>query len=97
MIVYYQEKDGDYLAIDTSTNSYYVRCFLKDHCEGRATAIAGQGWLGLYDGGFQGSSCERTARRSAKATVPAEMEKGHRPGECQCLTIWKSATWPHPP
>ena len=42
MIVYYQEKNGDWLAIETDTNSYYLRNFGKDHFEGRATAIEGQ-------------------------------------------------------
>jgi hypothetical protein len=42
MILFYRENNGDFLAIDASTNSYYIRCFGKDHFEGRATAIAGQ-------------------------------------------------------
>ena len=41
MIQYYQETNGDYLAIETSTNSYYLRNCGKDHFESRATAIAG--------------------------------------------------------
>lgn len=41
MIQYWQEKNGDYLAIDTATNAYYLQNFNKDHFEGRATAIAG--------------------------------------------------------
>lgn len=40
MILYYREQNGDYLAIDTSTNRYYRTAFGKDHYEGRATAIA---------------------------------------------------------
>ena len=41
MIHYYQETNGDFLAIDTSTNRYYRAIFGKDQFEGRATAIAG--------------------------------------------------------
>ena len=71
MICYYQESNGDYLAIDTSTNEYYLRFFGKDHFEGRATAIAAQ----------VGSVCtttvsreflRRICKRVGKATVPAE-------------------------
>jgi len=40
MILYYREKNGDYLAIDTDTNRYYMTTLGKDHYEGRATAIA---------------------------------------------------------
>ena len=42
MICFYREHNGDYLAIDTSTNRYYRESFGKDQFEGRATAIAGQ-------------------------------------------------------
>jgi hypothetical protein len=40
MILYYRERNGDFLAIDTSTNRYYRTTLGKDHHEGRATAIA---------------------------------------------------------
>src|SRR5437016_4543295 len=40
MILYYRERNGDLLAIDTTTNSYYRTVFGQDHFEGRATAIA---------------------------------------------------------
>ena len=40
MILYYRERNGDYLAIDTETNRYYRTLFGKDQYEGRATAIA---------------------------------------------------------
>jgi hypothetical protein len=39
MIRFYREQNGDYLAIDTSTNRYYLHLFGKDHFEGRVTAI----------------------------------------------------------
>lgn len=41
MILYYKEKNGDYLAIETTTNSYYQNNFKKDHFEGRATSLQG--------------------------------------------------------
>lgn len=74
MIRYYRERDGDYLAIETSTNEYYWRCFGKDHFEGRATAIAGQ----------VGSVCttavsreflRRECKRVARSNVPSEWLK----------------------
>jgi hypothetical protein len=40
MILYYRERNGDYLAIDTSTNHHHRTALGKDHYEGRATAIA---------------------------------------------------------
>jgi hypothetical protein len=33
--------NGDFLAVDTTTNRYYRENFGQDHFEGRATAIAG--------------------------------------------------------
>jgi len=42
MILYYQENNGDYLAIDTDSNRHYLRLYGKDYFEGRATAIQGQ-------------------------------------------------------
>ena len=40
-IAYYEESNGDFLAVDTATNRYYRENFGQDHFEGRATAIAG--------------------------------------------------------
>ena len=54
MIVFYREDNGDYLAIDTATNAYYRTNFGKDHFEGRATAIAAAGRVGMHHGGFEG-------------------------------------------
>ncbi len=71
MIVFYQERNGDFLAIDTSTNAYYLAVFGKDHFEGRATAIAG----------LVGSVCTTSisreflrseCKRVKSSTVPAE-------------------------
>jgi hypothetical protein len=41
MVVYYQETEGDYLAVETNTNAYYRQNFGWDHFEGRAAAISG--------------------------------------------------------
>ncbi len=69
MIVFFQERNGDFLAIDTRTNHYH-----RDHFEGRATAIAG----------LVGSVCTTgiardfliaQCRRVARAAVPADWRK----------------------
>jgi hypothetical protein len=73
MIQYYRETNGDYLAIDSATNAYYLRNFRKDHFEGRATAIQGQ----------VGSVCTtgvsreylKTCKRVPMAKVPGEWRK----------------------
>jgi hypothetical protein len=41
VILFYQEDDGGFLAIDTNTNAYYRQVFGQDHFEGRASAITG--------------------------------------------------------
>ena len=41
MILYYRENNGDFLAVDTATNDYYVLRFGQDYFEGRAAAIDG--------------------------------------------------------
>ena len=41
VILFYQEANGDYLAVETSTNGYYCKTFGWDNFEGRATAISG--------------------------------------------------------
>jgi len=71
MICFYREHNGDYLAIDTSTNRYYLVNVGKDHFEGRATAIAGLVGSVCTTGisrGFLRTKCKRVAR----AKVPAE-------------------------
>lgn len=74
MILYFREDNGDYLAIETSTNDYYLTNFNKDHFEGRASAIAG----------LVGSVCttavsreylKEKCRRVVRAKVPAEWQK----------------------
>ena len=71
MIVYFRENNGDYLAIETDTNSYYVRNFAKDYFEGRATAIenlVGSVCTTSISREFLTACCKRIA----KAKVPAE-------------------------
>ena len=71
MIAFYREHNGDYLAIDTSTNAYYLDVFGKDHFEGRATAIEGLVGSVCTTGTsrkYLRGNCERVAR----ANVPAE-------------------------
>jgi hypothetical protein len=71
VILFYQEDDGGFLAIDTATNAYYRQVLGQDHFEGRATAIEGQ----------VGSVCTtaisreylaRHCKRVARAKVPAD-------------------------
>lgn len=69
MILYYREHNGDFLAIDTSTNSYYLRIFGKDHFEARATAIerqVGSVCTTAVSREFLRTNCMRVAR----ANVP---------------------------
>jgi hypothetical protein len=71
MTRFYREKNGDYLAIDTGTNRYYLECFAKDHFEGRATAIAGQ--VGsVCTTGISREFLRKNCKRVAKAKVPRE-------------------------
>jgi hypothetical protein len=74
VILYFQEGNGDYLAIDMTTNTYYLRHFGQDHFEGRATAIAG----------LVGSVCttaisrdflRRSCKRVGNGRVPAAWRK----------------------
>jgi hypothetical protein len=74
MIQFYQERNGDFLAIDRSTNSYYLTNFGKDHFEGRATAIAGL--VGsVCTTGVSREFLHKECRRVARAKVPAEWQK----------------------
>jgi hypothetical protein len=78
MILYFQESNGDYLAIDSSTNAYYRRCFGQDHFEGRATAIAGL--IGsVCTTGISREFLRGNCKRVGKAKVPAEWRRaiGH--------------------
>ena len=71
MILFYQEKSGDYLAVDTASNAYYRRVLGHDTFEGRATAITGCVGSVCATGvgrAYLRASCQRVAR----ARVPIE-------------------------
>ena len=71
MILYYREQNGDFLAIDTSTNAYSLDVLAKDHFEGRATAIAGL--VGsVCTTGISREYLRTTCKRVARGKVPAE-------------------------
>lgn len=74
MILYYQEDHGDYLAIDTMTNAYYLRHFGQDHFEARATAIAGL-VSSVCTTGVSREFLRSNCKRVDKARVPAEWQK----------------------
>jgi hypothetical protein len=73
MILYYRESTGDFLAIDTSTNAYYLRHFNKDRFEGRATAIAGQ-FGSVCTTGVSREFLRKKCKRVGKKNVPAEWQ-----------------------
>jgi hypothetical protein len=71
MTAFFQESNGDFLAIDTSTNRYYLDHFGKDHFEGRATAIVGL--VGsVCTTGISRDFLKAQCRRVARAKVPAD-------------------------
>ena len=71
MILYYQERNGDFLAIETDTNSYYRTILGRDDFEGRGTAIAGL--VGsVCTTGISREFLRQVCRRVAKAKVPAQ-------------------------
>jgi xanthine/uracil permease len=74
MIVFFQERTGDFLAIDTATSRYYMDHFGRDHFEGRATAIAGL--LGsVCTTGISRSYLKAECRRVARRKVPADWRR----------------------
>ena len=74
MVVYYQENNGDFLAIDTESNRYYVTIFGKDHFEGRATAI--EGLVGsVCTTGIARQFLRENCKRVPKAKVPGEWRR----------------------
>jgi hypothetical protein len=74
MIRFFQEDNGDYLAIDTETNSYYRSDFGQDHFEGRATAIAGL--VGsVCTTGISREFLRRNCKRVSKSSVPIEWRR----------------------
>jgi hypothetical protein len=71
MIAYYREFNGDFLAIDTSTNAYYLDNFGKDQFEGRATAI--ESLVGsVCTTGTSREFLRTKCKRVARAKVPDE-------------------------
>ena len=74
MIRYYQEENGDFLAIDTDTNSYYRQVLGQDSFEGRATALAGQ--VGsVCTIGISREYLTENCKRVARARVPAGWQR----------------------
>jgi hypothetical protein len=74
MICFYREQNGDFLAIDTTTNRYYLDNFGKDQFEGRATAIerlVGSVCTTGVSRKFLRLNCKRLARK----TVPDDWRK----------------------
>jgi hypothetical protein len=74
MIVFYRERNGDYLAIDTATNRYYRDNFGKNHFEGRATAIQGL-VSSVCTTGVSRQFLREQCKRVAKRRVPAPWQK----------------------
>lgn len=71
MILFYRERNGDYLAIDTITSDYYRTMFGQNYCEGRATAMAGQ--LGsVCTTAISRDYLRRNCKRVPRAAVPAD-------------------------
>jgi hypothetical protein len=71
MIAYYEERNGDFLAVDTATNRYYRENLGLDHFEGRATAIAGL--VGsVCTTGISREYLRTNGKRVARSKVPGE-------------------------
>ena len=70
---YYQEQDkaGDYVSIDPSTNDYYIRNGLGNLFEGRATAIHGEP-RSVVTISISKVWLDKKCHRIAKADIPAE-------------------------
>jgi len=71
MILFFQERNGDFLAIDTTSRSYYLATLGRDEYEGRATAIAGV--VGsVCTTGISRAYLQAQCRRLPRAAVPAD-------------------------
>jgi hypothetical protein len=69
VILYYRERNDDYLAIDTGTNDYCRQVLGRDDFEGRAAAIAGL--VGsVCTTGISRKFLAGNCRRVARARVP---------------------------
>ena len=77
MILFYRERSGDYLAIETATNPYYRQTFGKDHFERRATAIEGL-VTSVCTTGISRGILREHCKRVAKSPRPRRMAEGHR-------------------
>ena len=74
MIFFFQERNGDFLAIDTSTNRSYLDHFGHDHFEGRATAMARL--VGsVCTTGISRDFLRAECRRVARVAVPADWRR----------------------
>jgi hypothetical protein len=74
MILFYRERNGDFLAIDTATNGYYRQALGRDHFEGRAAAVAGL--VGsVCTTGISREYLAENCKRVAKDEVPAEWRR----------------------
>ena len=74
MTHFYQQANGDFLAIDTATNRYCRQNLGRDDFEGRATAIAGV--VGsVCTCGISRAFLRAACRRLPKCAVPAEWRK----------------------
>ncbi len=70
----YQVATGDYLAIDTATNAYYLRNFAQDYFESRAAAIAGL-VTSVCTTGIARSYLQKNCKRVPKVKMPDEWRK----------------------
>lgn len=74
MIRFYRERIGDYLAIETATNRYYLDTFGRDDFEGRATAIESQ--VGsVCTTGISRKYLRANCKPVAKAKVPVKWRR----------------------
>jgi hypothetical protein len=74
MILFFQERNGDFLAIDTTSRAYYGASLGRDEYEGRATAIAGL--VGsVCTTGISPAYLEAECRQVPRATVPADWRR----------------------
>jgi len=70
MILYYHERNGDYLAVDTGTNAYYRQVLGQDTFEGRAAAI--ECLVGsVCTTGIARAYLAENCKKIAKTNVPA--------------------------
>jgi hypothetical protein len=72
-LMYYQEQDkaGDYVSIDPTTNEYYLKNFHRDVFEGRATAIHGN-VTSVCTTGISRTWLKKKCHRVAKDSIPAK-------------------------